>query len=226
MTSNIDEQVRQAMRAAAGGIAPPVQELVDGGLAYGRKLRRRHRMVVGGTGLVAVTVVASGIVMATQFTAGPKDVAAPGDDTSRSVVEAAPANPGVSDAAEVSAEVEPISSEDVLETLIELLPPGEITDSKALPQDVVAGSRENPAAIVTFDDGAGAANVSVTPTRCEPKTSRDPAADQNPLTRTSVAGTASTFSASGNRCSPAWMKTTRSRSRSSRAERIEGVSLG
>lgn len=161
MTSNIDEQVRQAMRAAAGGIAPPVQELVDGGLAYGRKLRRRHRMVVGGTGLVAVTVVASGIVMATQFTAGPKDVAAPGDDTSRSVVEAAPANPGVSDA-ELSAEVEPISSEDVLETLIELLPSGEITDSKALPQDVVAGLRENPAAIVTFDDGAGAANVSVT----------------------------------------------------------------
>jgi hypothetical protein len=162
MTSNIDEQIRQAMRAAADGIEPPVQELVDGGLERGRRLRRRHRMVVAGTGLVAVTVVASGIVIAAQFTAGPKEVAAPGDDTSRSVVEAAPANPGAWDAADVSAEVEPISSEDVLETLIELLPPGEITDSRALPQDVVEGMSENPAAIVTFDDGAGAANVSVT----------------------------------------------------------------
>jgi hypothetical protein len=154
MTSNLDEQVRRAMRAAAYGIEPPVQGLVDGGLARGRRLRRRHRMVVAGTGLVAVTVVASGIVMAAQFTAGPQDVAAPEDDTSRSVVEAAPANPGASDAVDVSAEVEPISSEDVLETLIELLPPGEITDSKALPQDVVEGMRENPGAIVTFDDGA------------------------------------------------------------------------
>ncbi|HEX6328222.1 MAG TPA: hypothetical protein VFZ72_16770 [Jiangellaceae bacterium] len=161
MTSNIDEQVRRAMRAAADEIEPPVQELVDGGLARGRRLRRRHRMVVAGTGLVAVTVVASGIVMAAQFTAGPQDVAAPRDDTSRSVVEAAPANPGASDA-DVSAEVEPISSEDMLETLIELLPPGETTDGEALPQDVVDGMRGNPAAIVTFDDGAGAANVSLT----------------------------------------------------------------
>jgi hypothetical protein len=161
MTSNIDEHIRQALRAAADSIEPPIQELVDGGLARGRRLRRRHRMVVAGTGLVASAVVASGIVMAAQFTAGPNDVAAQGDETSRSVVEAAPANPGVG-AADVSAEVEPISSEDVLETLIELLPPGEITDSKALPQDVVDGLRENPATIVTFDDGAGAANVSVT----------------------------------------------------------------
>ncbi|HEX6325347.1 MAG TPA: hypothetical protein VFZ72_02150 [Jiangellaceae bacterium] len=162
MTSNIDEQVRQAMRAAVGGIEPPVQELVDGGLAYGRKLRRRHRMIVAGTGLVAVAAVAAGVVVAPQLTAGQQDVAAPEVDTSGPVVEANPANPGVSDDGEARADVEPISSEDVLETLIELLPPGEITDSRAMTQDVVGGMRENPAAIVTFDDGEGAANVSIT----------------------------------------------------------------
>jgi hypothetical protein len=162
MTSNIDEQVRQAMRAAADGIEPPVQELVDGGLARGRRLRRRHRMPVVGAALVATALLAIGVLMAPQLTAGQQEVAAPADDTSGLVVEANPANSGVPDNAEAPPDVEPISSEDVLETLVELLPPGEITDSRAMPQYVVEGMGENPAAIVTFDDGVGAGNVSVT----------------------------------------------------------------
>jgi len=62
MTSNIDEQARQTMRAAADGIEPPVQELVDGGLAYGRKLRRRHRITIMAGGAVTAAAIVAGAV--------------------------------------------------------------------------------------------------------------------------------------------------------------------
>jgi hypothetical protein len=93
MTSNIDEQIRQALRAAADGIEPPVQELVDGGLARGRRLLRRHRLAVVGTGLVAAAVVAMSAVMAPQLIAGQQDVAATGDHESEPRVDVNPVNP-------------------------------------------------------------------------------------------------------------------------------------
>lgn len=67
MTRNIDEQVRQAMRAAADGIEPPVQELVDEGLARGRRLRRRHRMTtMAGGALTAAAIVAGATFLVPQ----------------------------------------------------------------------------------------------------------------------------------------------------------------
>jgi hypothetical protein len=67
MTSNIDEQVRQAMRAVAGGIEPPVQELVDEGLARGRRLFRRHRITtMAGGSVTAAAMVAAAVFLVPQ----------------------------------------------------------------------------------------------------------------------------------------------------------------
>ena len=52
MTVDQEQQLGAAMRAAAGGLTPPVSRLVDGGIGRGRRIRLRRRLTAGGAAVV------------------------------------------------------------------------------------------------------------------------------------------------------------------------------
>jgi hypothetical protein len=76
-----EQQVATALRAAADSVAPPVEELVRGGLERGQRRRRRRTQVSAGVAAGLVAVCAAAVVVAPRL------------GSSRSALPVAPANP-------------------------------------------------------------------------------------------------------------------------------------
>lgn len=156
---DFDEQLRHDMRSAVGTIvSPPATELVDGGVQRGRRMKRmRMARVVGG---VATVAMLGGVVAVNQFPGGfqeaPADVA-----VASGGVQAVPPEEQV-----------PVTSQVVVQTLIDLLPEGEVSH--------LAGDQWPSDSLVTangdlvFDDGAGAAQVMVSVGQAHPGISCEP----------------------------------------------------
>lgn len=145
-----EDQVDLALRAEALRIDPPITDLVEGGVARGRRLQRRHRARMVATGAVLTLVAGVGSVLAVpSFTGvgGSGPVAA--DDT-------AGGDGGGGPAGDAPAELDPDA---VLDAVSALLPPGEITHANA-------SSHGPTSAWVDFvyDDGDGASWMSATVT--------------------------------------------------------------
>ncbi|MBB5785808.1 hypothetical protein [Jiangella mangrovi] len=139
-----EDQIELEMRAEALQIDPPVAGLVAGGLARGQELRRRHRARIAVGGAALVVVAGAGTVLAVPLLSG--DDGGSGHD---SPVAGSPAVPVQADP---TREIDPDA---VLDAVVALLPPGEITEANA-------SSLESNSAWVDFvwDDGSGASWVS------------------------------------------------------------------
>ncbi|SEF17909.1 hypothetical protein [Jiangella alba] len=152
----IEEDLELALRAEAARVDPPVADLVDGALARGRERRRlrRSRFAVAGAALV-VTAGVGGLVAAPFI--GADDEPATTD---------APVASGVSEAPPQAGPVAEIDAEAVLDAVVALLPPGEISEAHA--------SALEPTSVwidFVWDDGTGASWVSGTvdlPAAAEP----------------------------------------------------------
>ncbi|SDU55450.1 hypothetical protein [Jiangella alkaliphila] len=137
----IEDELELALRAEALRLDPPVQILVDGGVARGRELRRRRRsrLAVGGAALVVAASV-GGLVAAPLI--GADDDPATTDD--------APVASGA-DAAPPAAEVAEIDADAVLDAVVALLPPGEVTEASAETLEPASAWYQ-----FRYDDGDGA----------------------------------------------------------------------
>ncbi|WP_157987842.1 hypothetical protein [Jiangella endophytica] len=143
----IEEDLELALRAEAGRVDPPVADLVSGGVERGRELRRRQRarLAVGASAVVVAGTV--GALVAVPFVGGDDPVTAGSDDPV--TAEAPVADDDVSGvAAPGQGELDPDA---VLDAVVALLPPGEITDAES-------GTPEPGSAWYQFsyDDGDGA----------------------------------------------------------------------
>lgn len=139
-----EDQVELAMRTEALQVHPPVSDLVAGGIARGRDLRRRRRARLAVGGAAAVLAAAAGTVVAVPFLTGDDGGHGPvasGDDGGADTVAAPPQ-------ADPVAEIDPDA---VLDAVTALLPPGEITETSA---DAVDASSAWFAFV--YDDGGGA----------------------------------------------------------------------
>jgi hypothetical protein len=133
-----EDQVELALRAEALQVEPPIDDLVAGGVERGLAQRRRFRARLAAGTAALVLVAGAGTVLAAPFLDGDDDGNAPvasGDA-------AAPAQ------ADPAAEIDPAA---VVEALVGLLPPGEITEVEA---DVSDSSRARFQ--FAYDDGGGA----------------------------------------------------------------------
>ncbi|WP_129667770.1 hypothetical protein [Phytoactinopolyspora endophytica] len=128
-----DDQLKQAMRDTADAITPPINDLVEGGVARGERIRRRHTVKVA-VGTLAVAVAATGAAFAVPQLADRPDTVASDDEVS---MDAEP-------------EGEPITEESVVETVLELLPPGEVTDIQTHSLSEFGASFQ-----LVYDDGHG-----------------------------------------------------------------------
>lgn len=154
-----EEQLKQAMRATAHDVQPPVSDLVTGGIGRGRRRRGRRMAAMTAGALAAGVVLAGGLV----FTPGPLAALGGGGPTA-----AGPASDGTDDGGDVD-EGAPdtengsqISSDRAMRTLIDLLPEGEIADRTAYASGNADGAPSSSAgAAVVYDDGHGASTITV-----------------------------------------------------------------
>lgn len=157
MTTDLDARLRQAMRAAADAIEPPSGELVRGGLARGRRLRRR-RVVGTSAGLAAAALVMVGVAVAPQIWSTPEAAVAdhglPDAGTD--------GEPAVTEPDHEPAATEPVelTSDLVIEHLVDLLPPGNVVEQWANGPPM-EGMRAPVGGAVVYDDGAGAGLVGI-----------------------------------------------------------------
>ncbi|WP_162605895.1 hypothetical protein [Jiangella aurantiaca] len=143
----IEEELELALRAEAARIDPPVAELVSGGVTRGRELRRlrRARLAVGGAALALVA--GAGSVLAVPFVGGDGD-SGPVADDGRAGSETVAAPPQADPVAEIDPDA-------VLDAVVALLPPGEITDVTADALDPTSAWFD-----FVYDDGDGAGWIS------------------------------------------------------------------
>ena len=134
-----ETRLGHALRDAGDHFTTDRAALVDGGLARGRRQRlRRRTAVVGGVAGVALAWVGGALLT-------------PWDDG------AAP-RPGTSGRPSAQAPVAPVTGHELLESLEDMLPAGEVSG-----QEAKGGADRSPApyARLVFDDGKGAAAVVV-----------------------------------------------------------------
>lgn len=139
-----EDQVELAMRSEALQIDPPISELVAGGVARGRDLQRRARVRTAAGSVAVVLVAAAGTVVALPLLTGDggSPPVAAGDPASTE------ADPVGDQAPQPANEIDP---EAVLDAVVALLPPGEVTDA--------GSSSDGPSSAwfqFAYDDGDGA----------------------------------------------------------------------
>lgn len=141
---SIEDELELALRAEAARIDPPVTGLVDGGVARGRAMQRRHRARLAAGGAALALVAGAGTVLGVPLLngddGGSPPVAADGSGGSNADDAAAPPDAP-------SAEIDPDA---VVEALVALLPSGKTSD--------IGSSVDGPTAVfdLVWDDGAGA----------------------------------------------------------------------
>ncbi|MDW4907108.1 hypothetical protein RB628_17565 [Streptomyces sp. ADMS] len=148
-----EDRLGAALRNAGDAFDADRAALVTGGETRGRRLRMRRRTaVVSGAAAIALVGVGGALI-------------APwgGDGTGQRAVGSAGTTVGPGDATG-TATPSPVSGAQLLSTLKELLPRGDFSDEQASGTD----SEQGPYAYAVYDDGKGAAALSVGLARVEP----------------------------------------------------------
>ncbi|TDC51353.1 hypothetical protein E1212_12205 [Jiangella ureilytica] len=150
----IEEELELALRAEALRIDPPVVDLVEGGVERGLALQRRFRarLAVGTAALVLVA--GAGTVLVVPFLDGDDGGSGPvaaGDDAETGT-DAAGTAVAAPPQAEPAGEIDPDA---VVDAVVALLPPGEITEA-----DASDNGPDSAWFSFVWDDGTGASWVS------------------------------------------------------------------
>jgi hypothetical protein len=149
---NNDSQLTTLLDRAVAGLDSPTERLVRGGLERGRRLRRRRRLIQGGTGGALVGLIAA-VVVSIVPGGSPAATLAPGGQTPAGTDSSKA--PSTAHRASTPAK-ESISPQLLARTAIDLLPrEGKISDlhGRAMAGDVLAE--------FVYNDGNGAAQINV-----------------------------------------------------------------
>ncbi|MFE9439473.1 hypothetical protein ACFYO2_10755 [Streptomyces sp. NPDC006602] len=145
-----EDRLGAALRQAGHTFDPDGAALAAAGQTRGRRLRlRRRAAVVGGAASLALVGVGGALVLPGDGSAEPEQ---------RSVATGSTATPSP------TATPLPMSRADMIRTFQELLPEGQFSDADARGTD----AKPAPYARVVFDDGKGAAMISMSLDRIEP----------------------------------------------------------
>ncbi|MFI9821650.1 hypothetical protein ACIHFC_14440 [Streptomyces sp. NPDC052013] len=158
-TDAFEERLSAALHDTGGTFEPDRGALAAAGESRGRRMRTRRRVVVfGGVAGIAAIGVGGALLM-------------PGGDGGRASVAsgattaaASPSAASPTTATATATDAPAVTGDQLLRTLEDLLPDGEVSGEQARGTDAQLG----PYAKVVFDDGDGAAAVSVGLSRVEP----------------------------------------------------------
>lgn len=157
-----EDRLGAALRNAGGAFDADRAALVAGGESRGRRLRMRRRTaVVSGAAAIALVGVGGALVAPWSGDGGVQRASGVGGTTVGPGDTTATAGPGD---ATGTATPSPVSGEQLLGTLKELLPGGTFSEESARGTDSELG----PYAYAVYDDGDGAAALSVSLGRVEP----------------------------------------------------------
>jgi len=152
-----EDRLGAALRSAGGTFDADRTALVAGGETRGRRLRTRRRTAVV-SGAAAIALVGVGGALVTPWG---------GDGTGQRAVGAGGTTVGPGDAspsAGAATAPVPVSGAQLLNTLKELLPSGKLSEQKSRG----TASKKGPYAYAVFDDGKGAAALSLSLHRIVP----------------------------------------------------------
>ncbi|GAA3977948.1 hypothetical protein GCM10022384_29620 [Streptomyces marokkonensis] len=145
-----EERLTAALRDTGGDFRADGAALVAGGRSRGRRaLTRRRAGVLGGVAGVALVGVGGALLLPSGDSSGPDRSTVASEATSRPSASAAPP---------------PVSGDALLQSLKELLPAGEFSEEDARGSDEKPG----PYAYAVYEDGKGAAALSMGLGRVEP----------------------------------------------------------
>ncbi|MDG9722132.1 MULTISPECIES: hypothetical protein [unclassified Streptomyces] len=145
-----EERLTAALRDTGGDFRADGTALVAGGRTRGRRaLTRRRAGVLGGVAGVALVGVGGAMLLPSGDSSGPDRSTVASETTARPPASAAPS---------------PVSADALLQSLKELLPKGEFSQEDARGSD----EKQGPYAYAVYDDGEGAAALSMGLGRVEP----------------------------------------------------------
>ncbi|MFF5495152.1 hypothetical protein [Streptomyces aquilus] len=141
-----EDRVAAELRAAGGGFTPDLPGLTTAGLARGRRLRlRRRAALVGGAASLALVGVGGALLLP----------GGGGPDRDQSSVAADPSS---------TPTLPPVSGQELIDTLKEQLGHGKFSEERG----GGTGDKAGPFAALVWDDGDGAAALSVNLYRVQP----------------------------------------------------------